>query len=181
MTTERIPAELLDLIGAVTIDCDHPHRVPRRLYVLTIEPLVPDVRYAFYVGSTSKNTETRLMEHRRGARDSALIFQRGRARPVGIRADLTVLIPTRCCKPCAENAEGLFAWWVNGNLGLTKCNRLRRPASTDPRPIIRPYGLGPGNRSVGSRRPPTAQEAPSLRPAGSHATVDHAPDSGAER
>lgn len=139
MTTESIPAEVLHLVGSVTIDCDHPRRLRRRLYVLSVEPLVSDVRYAFYVGSTSKRTGIRLREHQRGGRDSARIFQTGRARPVGIRADLTVVIPTRCCKACAENAEGVFARWVNSALGLTKSNRLKRAASRDAYPVIRPY------------------------------------------
>ena len=139
MTTDAIPATVLECIDAVTIDCDHPDRTRRRLYVLQVEALIPDCPYAFYVGSTSKKTRVRLTEHRRGNSSSADIFKNGRAWPAAIRADLTVRIPTPCCKHCAANAEALFALWVNAALGRTKCDRLKQPASANPRPEIRQH------------------------------------------
>lgn len=139
MTTDAIPATVLELIDAVTIDCDHPDRTRRRLYVLQVEALVPDFPYAFYVGSTSKKTRVRIKEHRRCNSSSADIFKTGWAWPAAIRADLTVRIPTPCCKYCAANAEALFARWVNATLGRTKCDRLKRPASANPRPDIRQH------------------------------------------
>ena len=143
MTTETrtasIPANILERIDEVTIDCDHPNRRRRHAYVIAVEPLTPSCRVEFYVGSTGLRPRRRLKQHRRRATTAARLFTKARAWPAALREDLTVRIPTRVCDQCAKNAEGVLAHWVDQALGRVDSDRLIDGGTPHARPKIRPY------------------------------------------
>jgi hypothetical protein len=79
------------------------------VYVIEIEKLDPNLKFDFYVGSTSKSIQHRVSQHVQDHDLAAQMFRHARAKAKQVRWDLTLGFPKFHTRSAAEKAEGLLA------------------------------------------------------------------------